>query len=96
MVTRVEVEVVDLARERGFRHLLLADELHVSSVTIGYDTPERLYLTLNTADSSYKVGEWVTVLYAPESPDKAAAYERCQYRAVSPRGREGAVSETTC
>ena len=57
-------------------------------ITVAYDTPERLYLTLPFTHVAYRVGDPMTVLYALESPSKAATYQACHYRAVRVGGSE--------
>ena len=52
---------------------------------IAYETPERQVIDISLGEDR-AVGETLTVLYLPESPERAMLYEHCCYDAVAKLG----------
>ena len=51
---------------------------------IAYDTPVRHFLSLEGESHKRTVRDTLTLLYLPESPERAMLYEHCWYKAVVP------------
>jgi hypothetical protein len=50
--------------------------------TVVYDTASGSRLTLSTGDQKMVAGDTLTILYLPESPNRAKPYRECDYKAV--------------
>ena len=55
---------------------------------LSFDTNDGRHVTIEIpwTDESQQGGETVTVLYFPESPERAMVYDRCDYTALGRRG----------
>jgi hypothetical protein len=62
---------------------------------IAYDAPTRFYLKLGHQTFERSVGDALTLLYLPESPQEAMVYEVCAWKAVASPPEDASAPEAS-